>query len=74
MEDAIKMRVGGQGAIVTGEGLEGGKQRLPLRVFFLVCCIKDLIHGMKIYWNFIIIFMGYDFTATSGDQPPDGAV
>ena len=36
MEDAIKMRVGGQGAIVTGEGLEGGKQRLPPRVFFLV--------------------------------------
>ena len=39
MEDAIKMRVGGQGAIVTGEGLEGGKQRLPPRVFFLVIYI-----------------------------------
>ena len=36
IEDAIKMRVGGQGAIVTGEGLEGGKQRLPPRVIFLV--------------------------------------
>ena len=37
--------------------------------------LKDLIiHGTKIYWNFIIIFMGYDFTAPSGDQPPDVTV
>ena len=42
MEDAIKMRVGGQGAIVTGKGLEGGKQRLPPRVFFLVFIYKRI--------------------------------
>ena len=29
------MRVGGQGAIVTGEGLEGGKQRLPQGQFLV---------------------------------------